>query len=191
MHSSALFRLRPVLVAGLAFVAAIPAQLAYAAPDDQASPTSNQSVSIDSFAFAPPELSLPVGVTVTWANAQAGIPHTSTSVDGLWDSDVLSTGDTFSFTFNQVGDFAYQCDIHLSMRGIVHVEADAGSATTDRATSAAGLQAPAASTPIAQSTAVQTSQRTTPTAISVPSSTPTVLVPAVTPTAPPAQYYRY
>jgi plastocyanin len=191
MQTSALFRLRPVLVASLALVAAMSAQLTYSAPDGQVSLTSDQSVSIDSFAFAPPELSVPVGATLTWANAQAGIPHTSSSVDGLWDSGVLSTGDTFSFTFNQVGDFVYECNIHPSMRGIVHVEAEVGATTTDTDTSAVGAQALAAPTPIAQSVAPETSQPPMPTAISVPSPTPTVFVPAVTPTAPPARYYGH
>jgi plastocyanin len=187
MHISALFRLGPILVGGLAFVAAISAQLSYAAPDEQVAPTSGQSVSIDSFAFTPAELSLPVGATLTWANAQAGVPHTSSSVDGLWDSDVLTTGDTFSFTFNQAGDFAYQCDIHPSMRGIVHVGADAVSTTTD----VAGPQAPAAPASIAQSLAGQTNQPSTPTPPSVPNLTPTVLVPVVTPTPGSARHVGY
>jgi plastocyanin len=186
MHITALFRPRPVLLGGLALVAVASAPITHAAP------IADQSVSINSFAFAPAELSVPVGATLTWSNAQVGVPHTSSSVDGLWDSGVLSTGDTFSFTFNQVGDFAYQCDIHPSMRGIVHVDGDASTdAGTTVATDSAGPQAPAAPASTAQSVATPTGQPPAPVATSVPSSTPTVLAPAVTPTAPPAPNYGY
>jgi plastocyanin len=80
-------------------------------------------VSIDAFAFAPADVSVAVGATVAWTNFQGGVKHTATSLDGVWDSGVLSTNDSFGFAFSQAGDFAYQCDIHPSMHGIIHVVA--------------------------------------------------------------------
>ncbi len=86
-----------------------------------ASAQSNPStVSISNFAFSTPEISVPAGSTVTWTNAD-GVQHTTSSVDGLWDSGALNGADTFSFTFNQTGDFAYVCAIHPGMHGVIHV----------------------------------------------------------------------
>ena len=65
-----------------------------------------------------------MGATLTWTNAQDGVQHTTTSVDAVWDSGVLSTNQAFAFTFNQAGDFSYLCTIHPTMSGIVHVVAD-------------------------------------------------------------------
>ena len=130
MHKSASFHFRAVLVGSLALIAAASASVTHAAPADQASTPPDQSVTIDAFAFAPAETSLTIGSTLVWTNAQSGVRHTASSVDGLWDSGVLSTADSFGFTFNQVGDFAYQCNIHPSMRGVVHVLADPGSTPT-------------------------------------------------------------
>jgi plastocyanin len=89
----------------------------------------DQSVTIDAFAFSPQEISVPTGATVAWVNTQPSVRHTATSLDGSFDSGTLSTNDTFAFTFAQAGDFAYQCEIHPSMRGIVHVVADTASVT--------------------------------------------------------------
>jgi plastocyanin len=123
MHISFVSRLRTAVVASLALAAVVGGSAVQAAPADQ-------NVSIDRFAFSPAEVTVGVGTSVVWTNQQSGVPHTSTSLDGLWDSDVLATNKTFSFTFNQSGDFAYQCDIHPSMRGVVHVTADTSAEPT-------------------------------------------------------------
>src|SRR6185369_13472768 len=78
---------------------------------------STAPVTIADFAFGPAETTVPLGGSVTWTNAQSGVPHTASALDGTWDSGVLAANGTFSFTFDQAGDFAYQCDIHPSMRG--------------------------------------------------------------------------
>jgi len=204
MQNSILLRVRLAwaLAAPVALLAVASASVAYAAPADQATPTPDQSVSIDSFAFASGEISIPVGATLQWSNVQAGVPHTATSVDGVWDSGVLQSGNSFDFTFNQVGDFAYQCEIHPSMHGIVHVLNDATdqvnlAATTDSATPPA---ASATVAPLASATQV-TVAPTAPTATQIaqppaPTSTPIAQPPA--PTAVPARtastpapYYGY
>jgi plastocyanin len=94
------------------------------APLASAQPAPAQSVTIDSFAFAPQEISVPTGATVAWVNAQSGVRHTATSLDGAFDSGILATNDTFTFTFAQAGDFGYQCEIHPSMQGTIHVLAE-------------------------------------------------------------------
>lgn len=111
------------------------------AQSDPGAATPEQGVSIASFAFGPADTTIPLGTALTWTNAQDGVQHTTTSLDGIWDSGVLSTTSTFSFTFVQSGDFAYQCAIHPSMRGVVHVLADP-SAQSAAATVAAATTVP-------------------------------------------------
>ena len=70
--------------------------------------------------FSHRDLAVPAGTTVTWTNAGAVI-HTTTSKDGLWDSGVLENGQTFNFTFDQAGSFAFFCNIHPSMTATITV----------------------------------------------------------------------
>jgi hypothetical protein len=59
------------------------------------------------------------GTAITWINKD-GTQHTTTSNTGLWDSGVLGTGQSFTFTFNNPGTFPYHCNIH-PMTGTVVV----------------------------------------------------------------------
>jgi plastocyanin len=74
--------------------------------------TNTVSVSMVNFAFSPAQLEIPVGTTVTWTNGDEGIGHTATSDDGLWDSGIISTGESFSFTFEEPGEYPYYCKPH-------------------------------------------------------------------------------
>lgn len=78
-------------------------------------------VSIENFVFGPSELGVSVGDTIVWTNDESSIGHTATSSDGLWDSKLLSPGDTFEFTFTEAGIFSYFCSIHPAMQASVTV----------------------------------------------------------------------
>jgi plastocyanin len=71
-------------------------------------------VSIFDFGFDGESVEVPVGTTVTWTN-DGQVIHTTTSTDGLWDSDIMQAGDSFSYTFEEVGSFEYLCSLHPSM----------------------------------------------------------------------------
>jgi plastocyanin len=175
----------------MAVVASAPA--AKAAPTD---PSGGNSVSIADFAFAPAEITVAVGTTLTWTNTQTSVPHTTTALDGSWDSSALTTGDSFNFTFTQPGDFAYQCTIHPTMRGIVHVAGDAttqattDAVTTDPAPPVAPPAAPSTNSTAGIPTLTPTATPAIP-AVATPSPTPHVIPVATTPTATPAPYYKY
>jgi plastocyanin len=80
------------------------------------------SVAIYNFAFMPPTMTIPVGVTVTWSNAD-GVMHTVTG-DGMtpaFDSGDVATGGSYSFTFSAGGTFPYHCSIHPAMKGSITV----------------------------------------------------------------------
>jgi plastocyanin len=78
------------------------------------------TVSIDNFTFAPNELKVKVGDTITWTNHD-DIPHTVVSA-GKFRSKTLDTDDSFSFTFAATGDYKYFCSLHPHMTGMIKVE---------------------------------------------------------------------
>lgn len=78
------------------------------------------AITIEGFAFSGAG-SVSVGATVVATN-QDGVAHTWTSVDRVWDSGSLSSGDSFEFTFTEPGDYDYLCSIHPQMTGTITVE---------------------------------------------------------------------
>ncbi len=94
-----------------------------------------------SLKFMPETLTVKAGTTVTWKNGEA-IGHTVTSgewgdvnessglrgfanPDGTFDHDLSpkgQEGDTFSFTFDEPGEYPYYCTPHLTMNAMVIVE---------------------------------------------------------------------
>jgi plastocyanin len=71
-------------------------------------------------AFAPDDLDIEAGTTVTWTNADV-VAHTSTSDGNGWNSGTVAPGGRFSFTFPTAGTFRYHCAIHPGMIGTVVV----------------------------------------------------------------------
>jgi plastocyanin len=67
-------------------------------------------------------LRVKVGTTVNWTNND-GIVHTVTAVDGSFDSGFFGEGESWSHTFDTVGEFEYFCIPHPWMRAMVIVEA--------------------------------------------------------------------
>ena len=87
--------------------------------DEGAAPASGDTITIANFAFdGVTEVAL--GTTVTVTNTDAS-PHTWSSEDGTFDSGSISPGDTFEFTFDTAGEFAYFCNFHPSMTGTITV----------------------------------------------------------------------
>ncbi len=72
------------------------------------------TVTIQNFAFNPVTITISRGQTVTWTNMD-NVPHTVTSTTGVFDSGPISSGQTFSYTFNNAGTFEYSCTIHPSI----------------------------------------------------------------------------
>jgi plastocyanin len=79
------------------------------------------AVHIANFTFKDPIVTVKPGATVTWTNDD-DIPHTVVSKDGLFKSNVLDTGNQFSFTFAKAGQFGYFCSIHPHMTGTIIVK---------------------------------------------------------------------
>lgn len=70
--------------------------------------------------YSPNPVEVKVGETLTWINDNSNL-HTATSNDGVFNSDVLFEGQSFSYTFDKEGEYPYFCDIHPAMVGMVVV----------------------------------------------------------------------
>lgn len=82
------------------------------------------AIDIKDFAFTPRNLTIPIGTVVTWTNRDTA-PHTASSDADGWNSGILSTGESYSFTFQQAGMFPYHCNVHPSMHAMIVVTAGA------------------------------------------------------------------
>ncbi|HVF74330.1 MAG TPA: plastocyanin/azurin family copper-binding protein [Acidimicrobiales bacterium] len=97
-----------------------------AAPEAPAAAASGSpAVSIETFRFEPPQLTVKVGETVTFTNGDS-IHHTATSgtreaKDGRFDLQMPDKGSSATHTFSEAGTFHYFCDRHPGMEGDVIV----------------------------------------------------------------------
>lgn len=81
-------------------------------------------VDITNFAYSPATIKIKVGDTVTWTN------NDTTRHDVMADeessdapaSELLSKGQSYSFTFKKAGTYTYHCSPHPNMTGTVIVE---------------------------------------------------------------------
>jgi len=78
-------------------------------------------VVIDEFAFLPPFVHIKKGTTVTWENRDK-VEHTvafhnKKTPTQVTESEVLKTGDSYSYTFDEEGVYDYICGIHPFMHG--------------------------------------------------------------------------
>jgi plastocyanin len=121
-------------VAGV-LLAVIATSLAAAPPARAAT----HAVQVNDGFFAPANLTIAVGDTVTWTNADDS-PHTVTASDAAFDSGTFDAGATFSHTFTTPGTYSYVCSFHEEMVGtitVVAASAPAGAGTTAAAPSTA------------------------------------------------------
>ncbi len=77
--------------------------------------------------FIPSPANIAIGDTVKWVNDDTAA-HTATSgavgtggPDGTFDSSLIVSGNSFSFTFEEAGEFPYFCMVHPWMEGMVIV----------------------------------------------------------------------
>lgn len=76
------------------------------------------TVGIQNNAFAPKEITVATGDTVTWIN----LDTVAQDVDGgSFKSPELGKGEVFSHTFGEPGTYEYRSDIHEFMKGRVIV----------------------------------------------------------------------
>ncbi len=89
-------------------------------PTPEETPSGDTTVTIESYSYNPQSITVKVGTEVTWKNEQS-VTHTVTSEEGLFDSGDIEQGETYSYTFEDLGRHNYYCTIHPSMTGEVIV----------------------------------------------------------------------
>jgi len=151
-------------------------------------PAQAAEATISNFSFSPNPVTIPLGATLQWTNADSAA-HTITADDDSFSSGSLATQAKFSHTFNQPGPVAYHCEIHSNMRGTVQVE---GATTTTAAPTTTTTAAPTTTTTAAPTTttrpkpAVSSTTRATAAPTTATTAAVTTTAPPATTTAPPA-----
>src|SRR2546423_15546714 len=72
-------------------------------------------VTVSNVKFEPRTLTVKAGTTVTWENKEGS--HTVTSDKGLFESETLSAGQTFTHKLDKAGRYPYYCTFHGSKGG--------------------------------------------------------------------------
>ena len=70
--------------------------------------------------FKHQDITVKAGTPVVWTNRDSAA-HTTSSLDGVWDSGRLRNGETFKFSLTEPGTYNYRCNIHPSMTATVTV----------------------------------------------------------------------
>lgn len=73
-----------------------------------------------SLRYDPSSLTVTAGTTVTWVN-NGSTSITITSPDGLFDSESVGAGGSFSYTFDTPGTYRYFCVPYPHMKGVITV----------------------------------------------------------------------
>ena len=109
-------RIAPLLPLALLSVAAL------AAP----ALAEDRTVAAPDYKFAPKNVSIDVGDTITWRNNGVA-QHSATANNGSFDTGVFGPGASRSHTFSQAGSFSYFCTVHgQSQSGTVTVASTGG-----------------------------------------------------------------
>jgi plastocyanin len=73
-----------------------------------------------SLRYDPSSTTVSVGATVTWTN-NGTTSVTISSADGLFDSDSIAAGGSYSYTFDTPGTYRYFCVPYPHMKGVIVV----------------------------------------------------------------------
>ncbi|MCL7475238.1 MAG: cupredoxin domain-containing protein [Methanosarcinales archaeon] len=76
-------------------------------------------VTMEGNAFVPETITIPMKGVVKWTNMDS-TPH-KIKIIGMVTED-LGEGDSFIWTFNQIGTYEYSCKYHPNMKGTVIVQ---------------------------------------------------------------------
>lgn len=90
---------------------------------DKTTEETNQ-VSMQDFDFAPKNILVKKGTTVTWTNNDSAHHNVEFVSGGLKGEKgpLLDEGETYTYTFDEVGTFEYKCTPHPFMQASVTVE---------------------------------------------------------------------
>lgn len=92
------------------------------APPASTPQAAGMSVNIVNYNFVPENITVGVGTKITWTNKDAS-PHTVADIThAIFSSEILHTGETFSYTAMTPGTIHYMCTLHPLMKGTITVK---------------------------------------------------------------------
>jgi plastocyanin len=71
--------------------------------------------------FIPNPEEVKVGETMTWINDDSGRHTVASKDDGVFNSELMARGQSFSYTIDKAGEYPYSCSPHPNMVGTVVV----------------------------------------------------------------------
>ena len=81
-----------------------------------------KEVKIKDHTFNPKELTIVVGDSIGWVNKEKEeMPHSIVSDDFNSSEKIMLKDQTYKFTFDEAGDYTYNCGIHSDMQGKIKV----------------------------------------------------------------------
>ena len=78
------------------------------------------TIVMKNFGFEPATLTVAVGDTVAWSNADL-VPHTATATDAAWDSKSIAASAGWHMVSSTPGAHEYYCVFHPGMKGTIVV----------------------------------------------------------------------
>ena len=79
-------------------------------------------VTILDYKFTPAQLTIKVGTTVKWINAERRTTHSVLfSGPGSFESERFFPGESWQRTFDKPGSYPYGCGPHPEMKGVIEV----------------------------------------------------------------------
>lgn len=105
-------------------------------------PAGPGAVQVVDYDFSPRTLTVAAGSTVRFTNAGKA-RHSVTSTTNEFDSGLMVSGDSYSFTFSAAGTYEYFCIVHPDMTGTVDVIGTPGAAAPSAPLPAARAAIPA------------------------------------------------
>ncbi len=112
---------RAALMLALALAIAAGSATVWRGAGQASAQNADAKITIDNFTFAPAELTISVGTTVTWDNHD-DIPHSVVEKNKLFRSKALDTDESYSFTVTSAGVYDYFCGLHPHMVGKIIVK---------------------------------------------------------------------
>lgn len=77
-------------------------------------------ITIDNHSFIPQNVRIKVGDTIHWQNEDEEAHSIHSGYD--FNSNILENGDNYSYQFQDVGTYDYECGVHPDMKGEIIVE---------------------------------------------------------------------
>ena len=113
--------MRKWIVAVAALVAVVGPGTGAVWMDSQPSQAAESKATVDDSEFAPAEMTVPVGSTVTWQNTSQN-PHSAKARDGSFDTGLINPGAEGKATMSKAGSFEYFCEPHPDKTGKITVQ---------------------------------------------------------------------